>query len=45
MKLYIGCLNYVIFLFILNKVEFKVGKLYFYKGKIINIDLIIIKNY
>lgn len=39
MKLYIGCPNYGTFLFILNKVEPKVGKLHFHKGKITNIDL------
>ena len=45
MKLYTGCPNYVTFLFILNKVEPKVGKLHFHKGKITNIDLTTTKNY
>lgn len=45
MKLYTGCPNYVTFLFILNKVEPKAGKLHFHKGKITNIDLTTTKNY
>ena len=45
MKLYTGCPNYGPFLFILNKVKPKVGKLHFHKGKITDIHLTTPKNY
>ena len=45
MKLYTGCPNYQIFLFILNKVKPKVRKLQYHKGKITSNNINTTKNY
>ena len=45
MKLYTGCTNYHIFLFIFNKVTAKLGKLCFHKGKVTRNDISETKNY
>ena len=39
MKLYTGCTNHNIFLFIFNKVKGKLGKLCFHKGKVTRNDI------
>ena len=44
MKLYTGCPNYQIFLFILNKVKPKVRQLQFHKGKITSNNINATKN-
>ena len=45
MKLYTGCPNYQIFLFIFNKVKPKVRKLQYHKGKITSNNINTTKNY
>ena len=45
MKLYTGCPNHNIFLFIFNKVRAKLGKLCFHKGKVTRNDISETKNY
>ena len=45
MKLYTGCTNYNIFLFIFNKVKAKLGKMCFHKGKVTRNDISETKNY